>query len=785
MITSFRNIFRECGVDHIVIPMIQRDYAQGRQDGGVPRIRKAFLKVLHGALTGGDAVGLDFVYGEVEVGWMTPLDGQQRLTTLYLLHWYLAARGGVFDDCEFLKRFTYETRYSARHFCEKLVSQRPPFPLNTPLSVWLTDQNWYAGGWKHDSTIQSMLVVLDDMHEIFFNTDSAFCKGAWDRLVAENDPAITFEHLSLKNMGLTDELYIKMNSRGKPLTTFEHFKANFEQTLRNVSDDAIKEFIRKADQDWSDLLWPLRDSQQGKSDNIIDKEFLRLFRFLSDIVIHRHALDVGSATFDKDVDEWAECIYGQTNNKDHGPAHEYLFKALDCFCNEFGNMKTVGEITEWFAGYFVEKGYRPGAVAIFESNVNLLGACCAEYGVMQTEKKRAFSLSKMLLLFSVLKYLKTKPRLQPKEIEQRLRTLRNLISASDNEIRLDNFPALLNETADYIRTGDISKFKEFNTRQIGEEVLKQELLSLPAILHRLEDHDLLRGCLAAFDLDADADAFSLQAQLFHEIFPENADLPIDKISGALLACGDYSRKTRDGRFQFGSPDAAKREIWRELLTKEETKGSLLKMLNEFGQAPGDTVEDRLQSIADKFLARQADVKQFNWRYYFVKYPIMRSGASGIFASAQNAMCFDLCMLHKKTVYADYGDPYLLAVIECAGVREGPDIAPIGFKGPDWSHAEKRWITLSQSGDEILSCRNSGFQLRAPSSPTELAIFNTICQRHGVGADLILRSTPVEFPDAPYDAIDRIEAAANLLKDLIAGLRSTAPMGPSGMSIATS
>lgn len=37
-------------------------------------------------------------------------------------------------------------------------------------------------------------------------------------------------------MGLTDELYIKMNSRGKPLTVFEHFKAELEREIRALDE---------------------------------------------------------------------------------------------------------------------------------------------------------------------------------------------------------------------------------------------------------------------------------------------------------------------------------------------------------------------------------------------------------------------------------------------------------------------------------------------------------------------------------------------------------------------
>ena len=76
----------------IAIPIIQRDYAQGRKEPKVTRIRNLFLKSLHQAIIE-QPITLDFVYGDIdEDGIMTPLDGQQRLTALFLLHWYSAKR---------------------------------------------------------------------------------------------------------------------------------------------------------------------------------------------------------------------------------------------------------------------------------------------------------------------------------------------------------------------------------------------------------------------------------------------------------------------------------------------------------------------------------------------------------------------------------------------------------------------------------------------------------------------------------------------------------------------
>ena len=71
-------------VQKIVIPIIQRDYAQGRKDTDVARIRDRFLNSLRAAVTEAP-ITLDFVYGDIDSnGVMTPLDGQQRHYCRYL-----------------------------------------------------------------------------------------------------------------------------------------------------------------------------------------------------------------------------------------------------------------------------------------------------------------------------------------------------------------------------------------------------------------------------------------------------------------------------------------------------------------------------------------------------------------------------------------------------------------------------------------------------------------------------------------------------------------------------
>ena len=101
---------------NIRIPKIQRDYAQGRKSPKVNEIRKNFvhslIKTVKGEVTKQE---LDFVYGNERNNAFEPLDGQQRLTTLFLLHWIL---GVNLKNTDLDSKFTYETITDDESFFE-------------------------------------------------------------------------------------------------------------------------------------------------------------------------------------------------------------------------------------------------------------------------------------------------------------------------------------------------------------------------------------------------------------------------------------------------------------------------------------------------------------------------------------------------------------------------------------------------------------------------------------------------------------------------------------------
>lgn len=226
MITKAISFWQFLSKYSIEIPIIQRDYAQGRL--GREKLRKSFLENIKQALDGEKTIKLDFVYGSESQGVLYPLDGQQRLTTLWLLHWYVALLAGKLTDAsEVLSKFTYETRVSSREFCGQLCcSNNFTAYKGGKIVEYIREQTWFYAEWSQDPTIQAMLRMLggtdekdkngndfvDGLEELLGETETA--GEYWGRLTGKDSP-IVFYHLPLRDFGLTDDLYIKMNARGK------------------------------------------------------------------------------------------------------------------------------------------------------------------------------------------------------------------------------------------------------------------------------------------------------------------------------------------------------------------------------------------------------------------------------------------------------------------------------------------------------------------------------------------------------------------------------------------
>ncbi len=259
--TTFLDLLRQGGV---LIPRIRRDYAQGRPQKPAQELRDRFLEALHHALTNREGLHLDFVCGLRSAGGFIPLDGQQRLTTLFLLHWYTlkeAAEPGAREGSEpsLLSRFHYETRSTTAAFIREMIAHRRELLDRRKalggLRAAFEDQCWYQASWSDDPSVVGMLVMLDAIEKRF----GAQCR----KLTPEDLGRITFHLVTLNDQTDPDLLYRKINSRGRKLSAYENFKAELMQALREDAvgrskrGAAYADFEQSLDGAWSDAVYRL------------------------------------------------------------------------------------------------------------------------------------------------------------------------------------------------------------------------------------------------------------------------------------------------------------------------------------------------------------------------------------------------------------------------------------------------------------------------------------------------------------------------------------------------
>lgn len=241
---EFFNIEKDFRIE---IPKIQRDYAQGRENES--EVANRFLDKIFECLKKEDdkKLELDFIYGSVDKNVVYLLDGQQRVTTLFLIHWYIALREDRFDEIKCLEKFTYSTRVSSREFCKNIINNIEKIKKyydnevveNKKLYNIITNFYWFTN--ENDPTIKAMLNMIEKIDEKY----NEITKDNNSIKLFDNLKKIQFYFLPLEDFKLTDEIYLKMNARGKPLTSFENFKADLTDYILKINGNEINNLIQQ------------------------------------------------------------------------------------------------------------------------------------------------------------------------------------------------------------------------------------------------------------------------------------------------------------------------------------------------------------------------------------------------------------------------------------------------------------------------------------------------------------------------------------------------------------
>ncbi|MBQ5994139.1 MAG: DUF262 domain-containing protein [Bacteroidales bacterium] len=579
-ITNFANFINKYSVE---IPRIQRDYTYGSGTEKTEKVLTKLLKDIHESLKGNKELILDFVYGcndNSALSTFQPLDGQQRLTSLYLIYFFAACRAGEKID----KSFKYATRDDSTIFCEELLQL--VYNKKAGLLVdQIKDSAFFRPSFNDDPSIRSMLVVLKKIEEVFSDmVEDTNPSELWDAINNQTCP-VKFYCLDFGVFTLSDDLYIKMNSRGKQLTEYEIFKSQFEKYIEISFGKDLKYDIAKLfDNDYIDLVW----EKQGRDKSKIDGAFVFLFKNIFNILNHK---------FSKGVQfDWKKPLY-----------ENMLLLNIDKsdidFIKDFFTYFIYIESNPAFLNnfYFDDMNVLDdgsGRIRFFKSNVDVFEDACSS----------VLNNPKLVSLYAVYTAIKAEKN-GVTNWQLNLRHIRNLIEFSDDELgHTERIPDMLSEIDDIIR-GNITSISssKFNTTQFEEEVEKDKNVSEWQQLFAYENHDVLRGSLSLFShpnkfVLSNPSEFKRildRLQKFTVVFDNISKKNDHMIRASLLSIGDFGQKhlSSDQKKMFGCQYSS----WRLMFTKSAYFGDV-----------------KIMDVLDKITPSSFGISTLStedWRYY--------------------------------------------------------------------------------------------------------------------------------------------------------------------------
>jgi len=602
--TTFLELLRK--YDKVKIPIIQRDYVQGLDENR--HIAKRFLEDIKDSLNEG-GIHLDFLYGSEDSGKLILIDGQQRITTLFLLYWYflLRKRESLRKETKEelinqLSKFSYEIRPSTEDFVKQLLKGIEQLQIGGKLSDSIKNESWFALSWMYDPTVRSMLNMIDLIDEIFKDVEIS---------IEEMDRKITFSFLDLQELYLTDEVYIRMNARGKPLSEFEIFKADIGKCLYDYyrrklsSEEEAMKIVSKLDNEWLDIFWRIGVSDPERAEKLY-------FNFLENLTFLFHIEELDREDIKKKkvsledfslIKNWKEVYLEKENYL------ESLTKILDTLTryNDGINSELLGRNVEIFRDFLKPHLRREGE------------------SINYHERARFYALALFILK-------KGNPSSQREIYKKWIRVSLNVINNTRIE-EVDTFKSVISLLKEWAENIDnlyeflLSVEERFS--QVKEEKRKIKLIKENSNWERelieAEKHWYLDGQIG-FLIDISNNnlaKFKRYREAFERLFNKESlrkESYQTLIHRALLTYGDYlPRHGTSNKYTFctfGIQLREKEENWRRVFNDNEKRGIFKKLLDHLYNArERKTLKEELQGIINTFLSTKG---KRDWRYFFIK-----------------------------------------------------------------------------------------------------------------------------------------------------------------------
>lgn len=704
---------------YVRIPQLQRDYVQGSDKS--KEIRDLFICDLVETLSADTpeakqkTLHLDFIYGStyeeapasgLHPHWkegelhfdipnsdvneprkvFLPLDGQQRLTSLWLLHWMLCPETEADAAKKLLSHFSYATRSSSRRFCAALVAHIGDGELKQQLKTnkaksALMEAPWFLPAWQKDPTVNSMIEMLVAIGTRLGEADTA---PLWNRL---QEGAITFTVIEIQSneFRLTDELYIKMNNRGRMLTDWECYKAKAIECLGEVvfteENAGLWESLQANEQEktpadyfsfridgrWQDFFWHLSRGRESPLEDRVQRSDEMMRSFFTWWAEYRY--------YHYNTGECSDKMHVFKSAKEIALLFQVLNKLHEIGCPHGESVENQDQEKEFLETAFGVVDEMPVEVRLHftgsEGNESRVGDLFRLLCEGKLERRH-----QVLVYYLLLRLVKYNEKATDANLHDFLRVVRNfLYGIRKTEKMAFNSGIELKELSGYAKyldevLGEKEVYAGLSSKEISEgtfqnmsafrhEVEKAKwICAHPAektALFQLEEHDLLRGFLRNLPWQ-DSSGINIRRlrEAFFEVFgsprQQETEKPSDKlVARALVACGFRGILNKGIKnytwwaYSFGGNESR----WRFVLTypldkrNNDTTGrhTLCEALQELFKQYIDkqyieqscTPEERLQAkerrlkaIIDEFLAKAENSEKTPW-YYLVKYAELWSG----------------------------------------------------------------------------------------------------------------------------------------------------------------
>lgn len=680
----------------IEIPTIQRDYVQGSlaaKDKGIPQ---KFIADIYEALKTNTKLSLEFVYGNTTADKkLHLLDGQQRLTTLFLVHYYLflatcphkkknehdktfRARQDTWQkERAPLGNFCYATRSNTRDFCIQLLSNKNlPLSLTNAqnLSAQIIDEPWFNFP-KDDPTVSSMLNMLDIIQQKF-SAEEQECYGFLNKLkgpVAQCP--IVFNFLNMQELKLGDELYLKMNARGKPLTDYEIFKSKLtewlpkeEKILSSPISQNTAEF--KLDNDWQQIFWNkavvLEDTLEEKyKKGYICRMDMMQFRFFEQIALLLF-LQQPSSLENSTQTESVENILENFQLLKQAPG---LFGAQE----RPENLKALLHVLEGFQDFNnLQDKANTIHKKISEALDNIITKDLSYKARLQLfvlflfwkEEKNHTNMNILAQWFRVCYNLISNTNIdEAGEFKKALSSLQKLYDGYKQSAK-SNFYEFL--------SSDNPNIEAFDQNQVKEEKEKSRIIQQKAlgenVLLKAESHayfDGKIGFILNFSKDSAGNYNQANFQSYYAKLSRLFDKKLENVfQRALLAFGKSSNiaynylPLKGNGYTFCTIDSAirtKKDTWHKVFD-DTNKTNLLKGFLD--SLPNDFSDDTLEKFCTDFCTK-LDNYYTDWRYLFVnKEDNLLSNYREIRYAAPNSVIFN--KTSGRTKWQKQGELYTYA-----------------------------------------------------------------------------------------------------------------------------